>query len=296
MAQQIAAGDLSAPTPTAVVPTGELHDLQTAFATMADSLRRTRASLDRQFEQEREMNDALQSLQRQVVRQERLAAVGVLASGLAHELNNPLQGIVGAAQLLERTAPAEVQAEVGVVKDQSARAVSIIRSLSRFGSHHQSTPELVDLAEVVADVMRLKALDPSRHQPAVMTTPGRRVSATFAELEQVVLNFVTNAQDAVSALPVADRRIEVHLRDVSRWVRLEVKDNGPGVLAEHEARLFQPFFTTKPVGKGIGLGLSVSFGIIQSHGGTIGYSRNEWGGATFFFELPTADPGAVTAQ
>ena len=75
-------------------------------------------------------------------------------------------------------------------------------------------------------------------------------------------------------------------------VRLEVQDDGPGVTAEDEAKLFQPFFTTKPVGKGTGLGLSVSYGIIESYGGAIGYSGNEWGGATFFFELPVSEPAA----
>ena len=72
-------------------------------------------------------------------------------------------------------------------------------------------------------------------------------------------------------------------------MRLEVADNGPGVRPDDEPKLFQPFFTTKPVGKGTGLGLSVSYGIIDSYGGAIGYFRNEWGGATFFFELPAAD-------
>ena len=74
-------------------------------------------------------------------------------------------------------------------------------------------------------------------------------------------------------------------------VRLEVQDDGPGVKPEDEPKLFQPFFTNKPVGKGTGLGLSVSYGIIESYGGVIGYRGNEWGGATFFFELPAVEPG-----
>ena len=178
---------------------------------------------------------------------------------------------------------------------QSARAVAIIRSLSRFGNHHQSAPELIHPAEVVDDVARLRAPEPGRPAIAVKVSskPGRRVSANFAELEQVVLNFVTNAQEAVASLPEDDRRVEVCVTDVARWIRVEVRDNGPGVSPDDEAKLFQPFFTTKSVGKGTGLGLSVSYGIIQSHGGAIGYVRNEWGGATFFFELPVVESDAM---
>ena len=96
--------------------------------------------------------------------------------------------------------------------------------------------------------------------------------AVFAELQQVVLNFVINAEQAVMEVP-EPRRITIRGRRRRRSRRLEVRDNGPGVPPEDEAKLFQPFFTTKPVGEGTGLGLSVSYGIIQSHGGTIGYRR-----------------------
>jgi C4-dicarboxylate-specific signal transduction histidine kinase len=291
-AQQIAAGNLSVPMPTATIPSRELADLQEAFSTMAGSLRETRAKLDHQFEQERLMNDALQSLQRQVVRQERLAAVGLLASGVAHELNNPLQAIVGAAQLLERQVPADAEPEVGIVKTQSARAVAIIRSLARFGSGQQTGPSRVSLVEVVEDVVRLQSPEADCYSIRLITSAARRervVEVSFAEVEQVVLNFVLNAKHAVASLPPGEGRIEVQVTDVARWVRLEVRDNGSGVQPDHEAKLFQPFFTTKDVGEGTGLGLSVSYGIIHSHGGTIGYSQNEWGGATFYFELPCAE-------
>lgn len=238
------------------------------------------------------MNDALQSLQRQVVRQERLAAVGLLASGVAHELNNPLQAIVGATQLLERQVPPEVQAEVGIVKKQSARAAAIIRSLARFGSQQPSAPSRVSLVDVVDDVVRLQPSEADHYSIRLLTTSARRerlVEVSYAEVEQVVLNFLLNAKYAVASLPPGTGRIEVQVTDVARWVRLEVRDNGAGVKPDDEAKLFQPFFTTKSVGEGTGLGLSVSYGIIHAHGGTIGYQQNEWGGATFFFELPCAD-------
>jgi signal transduction histidine kinase len=242
------------------------------------------------------MREMLQSLQRQVVRQERLAAVGVLVSGVAHELNNPLQAILGTAELLERhrNLSSEALEEVAFVKTQSGRAREIIRNLSRFSSQQTGPPTLVDLGEVIAEVVQLRRRDLDNSSVVLDVEIGttRRVYANFTEVEQVTLNFVINAQQSIEAAGRARGRIRIRVFDAGKKVRLEVQDDGPGVSAEHEPKLFQPFFTTKPVGKGTGLGLSVSYGIIESYGGVIGYRGNEWGGATFFFELPVTEPGA----
>ena len=291
-ADRIAAGDLSPPAKRPM-PSREMVHLQDALITMAANLRDARTALDRQIEQERKMREALQSLQRQVVRQERLAAVGVLVSGVAHELNNPLQAILGTAELLERQAdlPPQALVEIGFLKTQSGRAREIIRNLSRFSSQQSGPPELVDLRDVVAEVtqLRRKNLENGGITLFVDTPPVRSVQANFTELEQVALNFVINAQQAIESTGRAHGRIAVRLFDEGKRVRLEVRDDGPGVTALDEPKLFQPFFTTKPVGQGTGLGLSVSYGIIDSYGGTIGHRANEWGGATFFFELPAVE-------
>ncbi len=293
-AEQIADGNLSPPTRISS-PNREFAELQDAFIQMARNLRETRNALDRQVEQERKMNETLHSLQRQVVRQERLAAVGVLVSGVAHELNNPLQAILGTAELLERHPGLSADAldEISFVKTQSGRAREIIRNLSRFSSQQTGPPSLVDLREVVAEVVQLRRgdLDSSGIRLDLEMTSARRVHANFTELEQVALNFVINAQQSIESSGRERGRILIRVSDAGKKVRLEVLDNGAGVDAADEPKLFQPFFTTKPVGKGTGLGLSVSYGIIDSYGGSIGYARNEWGGATFFFELPTTEAG-----
>jgi C4-dicarboxylate-specific signal transduction histidine kinase len=291
-AQRIAGGDLSPPA-RADAPNLEIAELQDAFITMAANLCATRDALDRQVEQERKMREMVQSLQRQVVRQERLAAVGVLVSGVAHELNNPLQAILGTAELLERDPALSAMAgeEIAMLKTQSGRAREIIRNLSRFGSQQSGPPALVDLGAVIAEVVQLRRHDLEKASIAidVETFTSSRVYGNVTELEQVTLNFVINAQQAIESSAVERGRILIRLSDAGRKVRLEVQDNGLGFSADDEPKLFQPFFTTKPVGKGTGLGLSISYGIIDSYGGVIGCRRNEWDGATFFFELPSAD-------
>ena len=291
-AVRIAGGDLSPPD-VSLSSNLELAEVQDAFANMALRLRDARDALDRQFEQERKMREMLQSLQRQVVRQERLTAVGLLVSGVAHELNNPLQAILGTVELLERhrDLPPEVLTEIAFVKTQSGRAREIIRNLSRFSNQQPGPETLVDMRDVIAEVVQLRTVDLAKASIVldIEASSVRKVNANFTELEQVTLNFVINAQQALEAAQRSPGRILIRLTDSGRNVRLEVADNGPGVRPDDEPKLFQPFFTTKPVGKGTGLGLSVSYGIIDSYGGAIGYLRNDWGGATFFFELSAAD-------
>jgi C4-dicarboxylate-specific signal transduction histidine kinase len=294
-AQRIALGDLSPPA-RADAPSLEIAELQDAFITMAANLRTARDALDRQVEEERKMRGMVQSLQRQVVRQERLAAVGLLVSGVAHELNNPLQAILGTAEILERDPDLKASAleEITLLKTQSGRAREIIRNLSRFVSPQSGPPIPVDLRSVISEVIQLRRHDLEKSSIAidVETSTSAKVQANATELEQVTLNFVINAQQSIESAGREHGRILIRLYDAGRKVRLEVQDDGPGVSPENEPKLFQPFFTTKPVGKGTGLGLSVSYGIIDSYGGAIGCCGNEWGGATFFFELPAADVSA----
>lgn len=288
-ASRVAGGDLS-PLDPGPMPSLELAQLQKTFNLMVQRLDETRQELDRQVAEERQMSEELQSLQRQVIRQERLAAVGLLVSGVAHEINNPLQAILGFAELLQmqHSLPESVTADLKLIQKESSRACGIIRNLALFARQQPGEAGNVRFTDVITSVVELRQrrLESEDIELVVQDHSTHHVMAVFTELQQVVLNFVVNAEQAIVMSGRLPGRITVRSRDVGDRVVLEVEDTGPGVPPENEAKLFQPFFTTKPVGQGTGLGLSVSYGIIDSMGGTMGYRRAPAGGAVFSFDLP----------
>ena len=290
-AQRIAAGDFR-PLEPRPMPTREFAELQMAFDGMLLRFNDTRRALDTQMAEERRMRQEVESLQRQVIRQERLAAVGQLVSGVAHEINNPLQAILGFAELLQmqKDVPDAVKTDLVLIQKESARACGIIRNLAMFARQQTGDAEPVRLADVIRSVaeLRQRRIESESIELQIDDAAVRHVSAVMAELQQVVLNFVVNAEQSIVMSGRRPGRITVRTFDRDGRVVLEVEDTGPGVPPDHEARLFQPFFTTKPVGQGTGLGLSVSYGIIDSLGGHIGYRSSPTGGAVFYFELPAA--------
>ena len=295
-AQRIAAGDFS-PIQRKQMFARELEELQAAFESMLQQFNATRDKLDAQMAEERQIREELESLQGQVIRQERLAAVGQLVSGVAHEINNPLQAISGFAELLQlqqRDLPASVRNDLTVILRESARACAIIRNLALFARQQPGPAGRLRLGDVIAAVseLRQRRLESEDIELQVDDRAVQPVLAVLTEVQQVVLNFVVNAEQAILASSRVPGRVTVRTFDRNGRVVLEVEDTGPGVKPEYEPRLFEPFFTTKPVGQGTGLGLSVSYGIVESLGGKIGYRRAPASGAIFYFELPAADTAA----
>jgi signal transduction histidine kinase len=290
-ARRVSRGDLS-PLQAQPMPTAEMERLQGTVSSMIVSLQRARESIAAQVEDERRMREELQSLQQQVIRQERLAAIGVLVSGVAHELNNPLQSILGFAELLQmqKNMPEQARPDLTLIQKEASRASAIIRNLSRFG-RQMSEPSPVRLRDVLASVLELRQrkLEELNIEVDVDDTSKQLVMAIFTELQQVVLNFAINAEQSIVKGEPKERRVTFRTGDREGWAWTEVEDSGPGVAPEDEAKLFQPFYTTKPVGEGTGLGLSVSYDIIRSHNGRIGYRRGASGGAVFYFELPIVE-------
>jgi signal transduction histidine kinase len=293
-AQRIAAGDFS-PVERKPMLSRELEELQDAFDSMLKRFNATRQMLDAQMAEERRIRTELESLQGQVIRQERLAAVGQLVSGVAHEINNPLQAILGFAELLQMQGDVSesVKSDLKLIQKESARACGIIRNLALFARQQPGAAAPVRMSDVMTAIVELRQrrLETEDIRLQVEDVSTQAVLAVVTELQQVVLNFVVNAEQAILASGRLPGRITMRAYDKEGRVVLEVEDTGPGIKPEDEAKLFQPFFTTKPVGQGTGLGLSISYGIIESLGGQIGYRRAPAGGSVFYFELPASASG-----
>jgi two-component system NtrC family sensor kinase len=236
------------------------------------------------------------ALEAQLIQSEKLAAVGQLVSGVAHELNNPLTSIAGLSEFLaERgTVPATEQEHLRVIREQAERAGRIIRNLLTFARKGTSGDTVIDLNDIaartvslVAYEVRLRGVELVEHRvPGPLLVRGDR-----DELQQVVLNLVNNAVQALRTLPDgAPRRVTLFAGEEHGEALIRVRDTGPGVPAAMVAQLFTPFFTTKDPGQGTGLGLSLSFRIIESHGGRLAYRPGPDGtGAEFWFALPLAE-------
>jgi PAS domain S-box-containing protein len=232
-----------------------------------------------------------QRLAEQLLQQEKLAAVGQLVSGVAHELNNPLAGVLAYAQLLlasDATRDAETRQAVETIHHEATRAARIVSSLLTFARRQTSERADADINAIVADTLALRryALRAAGIELDVSLDPALpRTWADPFQLQQVILNLVTNAEQALAEW-LGSRRIAVRTTHEDGDIVVAVSDTGPGVPDGESDRIFNPFFTTKPVGQGTGLGLSISDGIVRQHGGQIRVESAPGRGATFVLRIP----------
>ena len=228
----------------------------------------------------------------QLRRAERLASLGTLIGGVAHELNNPLTSIRGLVQLLldeERSSDeAELLRTVVREAERSARIVNNLRRLTRRSRDPAESMAPVDLNDVVRHVLRVRRYPLQTHNIEVsidLADPLPPVTADAGQLEQVLLNLMTNAEQALDTVD-RDRRIVVRTKASRQGVTLSLYDNGPGIPPEHLDRLFDPFFTTKDPDEGTGLGLSLVHTIVTGHGGQIDVQSEVDRGTLFQVHLP----------
>ena len=240
-----------------------------------------------------------QALETQLVQSEKLAAVGQLVSGVAHELNNPLTSIAGLSEFLleQKELGKKDRGHLQVIQEQAERAGRIVRNLLTFARKGAAERVPVDLNDVIRRTLSLTSYDLKLKDIQVERELSGALPDVFGDrhgLQQVVLNLVTNAAHAVAENP-RERPREI---TVSTWfdgqVHLRVADTGPGIPDEIAQSVFTPFFTTKEPGKGTGLGLSITYSIVESHGGQITLEpRGTRGGAAFRVDLPPAPADAV---
>ena len=244
------------------------------------------------YEETRQAYENLRRTQEQLLHSEKMAAVGQLISGVAHELNNPLTAILGYSQLLlssGQLAPQGMEYSDKLYK-QAQRTHRIVQNLLSFARQHKPERVAVQLNQILEDTLALRDYDLRLSHIRVHCDLARQLPITAADphqLQQVFLNLVNNAVDAILE-ESSDGDLWVSTRAEGDRLIVEFKDNGPGV--KDASRVFDPFYTTKPVGKGTGLGLSICYGIVTEHGGSIQVRNLEPRGACFTLELPYHRP------
>ncbi len=241
----------------------------------------------------------LKAVQARLLESEKLSALGMLVSGVAHELNNPLTSVIGYAQLLlEKDPDADRKRMLGRVDSEASRARRIVQNLLTFARNHKTEKKPTDINAVLDQVLDLRAYELRVENIELVRRLSPGLSLVLADphqIHQVLLNLLTNAEHAVRAVPRRGR-ITVETTEREGRVRLAVTDNGQGIAAENLGKLFVPFFTTKEVGQGTGLGLSICYGIVREHGGRIHVESREGEGASFVVELPAVVSAARAAE
>ena len=259
-----------------------VDEIQEELVAELEALRRRVAEFER-LETERKR------VEEQLLITDRLASVGELASGIAHELNNPLTSVIGFSQLLlGRDIPDDIKEDIKVIYSEARRAAEVMKNLLIFARKHTSVKQLVNINSVIEKVLALRAYEQRVENIQVIThlAPDLpEIMADYFQLQQVFLNIIINAEHFM---------LEAHQRGtliittqlIGNTIKASFTDDGPGITKENLGHLFDPFFTTKEVGRGTGLGLSICHGIITEHSGRI-YAESESGkGATFVVELP----------
>ncbi len=281
---------------------------------------RPTAEIKRAFHELHAAHEALKRAQQQLLHSEKMASLGRLVAGVAHELNNPISFVLGNVHALSRYSDRLGRYLAAVHAGEAPAQLAEMRTRLRIEHLLSDLPSLIEgtlegaqrTADIVNGLKRFSAMDPEARASVPLNDvieraihwvskgtapsfemkwqpgPPCRVTASAGQLQQVLMNLLQNACDAAASRGGGHPVLWIDTEQDGPWVRLRLRDNGPGIPPEHLTRIFDPFFTTKPVGKGTGLGLSISYGIVEQHGGKLSARNHPDGGAEFTLELPLA--------
>ena len=283
-----------------------ISELYTQVRKMSEELKRWNVELEKRVE---DRTRELVKTQDQLVQAEKLATLGTLAGGVAHEINNPLTAVLTNAQILKMTATEDVKESLDLIEEGAKRCQGIVQKLMKYArkTAEEAPHRDVDLRDVVKGTCALLGFQFQQENIDVEMRLGDvpLVKGIAGELDQVLMNLLVNARDAIYEASATPRwkdpclsgrqassggkirgKITVETREIPEAVELVVTDNGIGIPKENQKKIFDPFFTTKDVGSGTGLGLAVSFGILKRHNATIGVTSTPGKGATFTVRFP----------
>lgn len=226
-------------------------------------------------------------------RAERLASLGGLAAGAAHEINNPLAAISLAAQMLmeDDRLPDDVLDDVRVIERQASRAGEVTDRMLVFARRREGERDAYDINDLVREVLRAQRYEIETHAITLQENTATELPQVWVDpvqIERVLTNLIVNAEKALAEVPEDDRLLMVTTRPSSVGVAVDIADTGPGIPDHVLPKIFDPFFTTREVGQGTGLGLSMSHSIVQAHGGELKVKTVPGEGATFTIDLPQA--------
>jgi two-component system NtrC family sensor kinase len=274
----------------------EIGMLANSFNSMVEELKQYRDKMEnwtKNLEEEVQKKTAeIVKAQEQLINAEKLASLGRMAAGVAHELNSPLTGIVTFAHLMMKRIPPENTQDaedLKVIIDQAERCSRIVRGLLGFSRKTASEKAYVDMNTLIENTLSMVRNQAKFYNIAFDVRLDKsipEVNADPNQIQQVFLNLLINAADAMEEkgkITISSRMIE---EGEDKFVEVEFTDTGPGIPEDIRSKVFEPFFTTKPAGKGTGLGLAVSYGIIKKHEGQIFVKSEHGQGASFFVRLP----------
>ena len=284
----------------------ELDELARSFDVMRDRLRVALGEIN-QFTQKletkvEERTLQLKAAQKRLQHSERLASLGQLSASVAHEINNPVSGVLNLSMLMQRMLKEdgippgrleEFRKYLGLVTNETSRVGRIVSDLLAFSRRSKPQRAPADLNQIVRMTLSLAQHKLKLSNVTVELALSENLPSVFcdySQIQQVVLNLVLNAAEATQAKGGGTVAITANAHSAA-MVHLTVSDNGEGIRPENLARIFDPFFTTKSEGKGVGLGLAVSYGIVQAHGGDIEVKSVVGEGTTFIVSLPTQPQG-----